>query len=55
MLRCQKCGNIIPEKAMREEMARLMIKRRPKKILSHAQAQAMGKLSAQKRWGKSSK
>jgi uncharacterized C2H2 Zn-finger protein len=55
MLRCPNCGHVIPEKAIREEVAQLMNKQRPRPKLSHTKAQEMSKLSAQKRWGKSSK
>jgi uncharacterized Zn finger protein len=54
MLRCPNCGHVIPEKTMREEMARLMIKRRPRTKLDPKKAREMGKLGASKRWAKSS-
>jgi hypothetical protein len=55
MFRCPNCGHVIPEKAIREEVAQLMNKRRPRPKLSHTKAQEMGKLSAQKRWARSNK
>ena len=41
MLRCPNCGHVIPEKAIREEVAQLMNKRRPRPKLSHTKAQEM--------------
>jgi len=40
---------------MREEMARLMVKRRPRPTLTKQQAQERGRLGAEKRWAKSKK
>jgi hypothetical protein len=56
MLRCKKCGAVISEKEMRQELARLMVARRPSKAtLTPEQAREYGRIGAQKRWAKSSK
>jgi hypothetical protein len=52
MLKCE-CGRVISEKAMRQEIGRLMAERRPKKAtLTPEQAREYGRKGALKRWGK---
>jgi hypothetical protein len=56
MLKCKKCGAVISEKAMRQEIGRLIAQRRPNKAtLTPEQAREFGRIGAQKRWAKSTK
>jgi hypothetical protein len=56
MLKCKHCGHVVPEKAMRHEIAMLMVARREnKRTLTPEQAREFGLQGAEKRWGKSRK
>ncbi len=56
MLKCEKCGAVISEKVIRQEIARLMVQRRPNRsTLTPEQAREYGRIGAQKRWSKSTK
>jgi len=56
MLKCKKCGAVISEKEMRQEIGRLMAQRRAHVgTLTPEQAREFGRRGAQKRWAKSSK
>jgi hypothetical protein len=53
MLKCKHCGRVVPEKAMRHEIAMLMVERRTnKRTLTPEQAREFGRMGALKRWGK---